>query len=53
MAPTPLLTLVCTFNATAAATTEIVDAVIAAVEDAEDVERHNGHKDFASQRLCE
>lgn len=49
MAPTPSLTLICASDVTTAASTKIVDAVIAAIEDANEVEYHNGREDFASQ----
>lgn len=49
MAPTPSLTLICASDVTTAASTKIVDAVVAAIEDAKDVECHNGREDFASQ----
>lgn len=49
IAPTPFLTLVCASDVTTAASTKIVDAVVAAIEDAKDVECHNGREDFASQ----
>lgn len=46
MAPTPPLTFVCAFDVTAAAPTEVMDAVVATIEDAEDVECHNGREYF-------
>lgn len=49
MAPTPSLTLICASDVTTAASTKIVDAVIAAIENANEVEYHNGREDFASQ----
>lgn len=49
MASTPSLTLICASDVTTAASTKIVDAVVAAIEDAKDVECHNGREDLASQ----
>lgn len=49
IAPTPSLTLICASEVTTAASTKIVDAMVTAIEDAKDVEGHNGREDFASQ----